>query len=867
MKHIFIIVSFICFVQLSFGQNKDYTITFNKNSFEIATDSGGYSRIRCKEPEYFFQQDTLLPALPYKSIRILLSDNSGVSQCNASILSTTSTENINLINNPTAIPTSVSALTRTNGSISYAADQYPASQVVLKGVYKMQGYTFAEIDVCPFVYNAKEKKLIFIDSMTISLTTVAATSTDTTIRKEFDEIKSLFINPTEAGNLYSQTTNLKSASSSAVDTVEYLIVTADSLVKSFLPLKAWKIQRGIRTEIISTEAIYANYSGATNQLKIKACLKDYYDNKNLKWVLLGGDNTIVPDQDCYIQYYSYTDATAPTDLFYACFDNTFNWDYDGDGIVGETTDNIDPYPEVYISRAPIRTSEHIKAFIDKTLYYEKLIPSSNYVNSMLLAGTQLGSTWNGQSDAQQKSENMYSNYILPYNSSINRKRFYDTATDFTGGADYNLTASNLVEQLNNGYHFVHLATHGNCTVWGMEVSPNFSSTNASSLTNCCPSIITTMACITNAFDYSTDPCLSEAFIRNPNGGAVTYWGSSRYGWYYQGTSALGPSFILDATFYKNLFQNGVYNFGKLTSVTKSQYVSPSYTCERWLEFTVNAIGDPELPIYTKDPQEFSNVTVTQSGTNVTVNTGGVSDCSIALTSIDYGKSYFKVANSASSATFANVTTPFYVTVTKHTSDAQYKPYVFPSDILYIQHFAFNNKAYIEKNRIIAGNNVTSTLPVGDVLINKDTSATIYAYENIKFTPGFSSKNGSTLKAAIITQPQSCASSVSTRSVEIAEENIAVSSIQKQNVATDNISVYPNPASSDITIDYVADKETSLLIDIFNSSGDKVKTLMQNKTIEAGKYNSTFSIKDLEKGTYFIVFTEPNKKTTKTLIKK
>jgi hypothetical protein len=225
------------------------------------------------------------------------------------------------------------------------------------------------------------------------------------------DVKKLVINPEEMDVLYPSYSVLSAAASSS-PSVEYLIVTTDALKDAFLPLKAWKIQKGVTTEIITLSEIYANanYSAPTNQLRIKKCLQDYYVNRGLKWVLLGGDNTVVPVQICTMDGRPRYDifGEIPTDLFYACFDQTFNWDYNGNGIIGEKSDLLlDLFPEINIARLPIRTTEHVRAFLQKLLAYEKNPPISNHINKLLLAGLLLDSIWDNKSDAHHLSERMY----------------------------------------------------------------------------------------------------------------------------------------------------------------------------------------------------------------------------------------------------------------------------------------------------------------------------------------------------------------------------------------------------------------------------------------------------------------------------
>ena len=72
----------------------------------------------------------------------------------------------------------------------------------------------------------------------------------------------------------------------------------------------------------------------------------------------------------------------------------------------------------------------------------------------------------------------------------------------------------------------------------------------------------------------------------------------------------------------------------------------------------NSMGDPEMTIFTVNPMEFTKATVPKSGTTVLVSTGGVTDCTIALTSMDLGESYFSVEKGVSSAIFLDVSVPY-----------------------------------------------------------------------------------------------------------------------------------------------------------------------------------------------------------------
>ena len=143
-----------------------------------------------------------------------------------------------------------------------------------------------------------------------------------------------------------------------------------------------------------------------------------------------------------------------------------------------------------------------------------------------------------------------------------------------------------------------------------------------------------------------------------------------------------------------------------------------------------------MEIFTGAPQKFSQPTITTNGTSVTVSTEGVPGCTIAVTSMDYGKSYFQVVENTSSHTFTNVETPYCVTITKH----NYVPYVYPEDV-YIQNQMIEEDSYIQGRNIYVGNSVTTSKPQGNVLIKNGAHVIFEATGEVVFDKGFECEGG------------------------------------------------------------------------------------------------------------------------------
>jgi len=726
---------------------KKFNVRFEKNDFKYFKDNNGLTHIRPnKQLNYSLSSDTAQPALPYTSVSILIPKDADVASY------TFSTKSEKLFSEISIAPCSQVLQTDSFPSVKkeiykgYQEKLYPLISVTKNPISILQGYKYVSFIICPFLYKAASNELDIITKLELTVKLITTEkSKSISIKKEGKQIvRSLIINPEDLDVLYPDANQVMLISSS--DDVEYLVVTLDSLKRYFQPLIAWKNQKGIASKIVSIEEIESTYTGSTTQLKIKNCLSDYYQNKNLKWVLLGGDNTIVPVQFCYGAY----DGTLiPTDLYYACFDNCFDWNANCNSLYGEIADSIDIVPEINISRVPIRNSKHIETFIKKTLEYEKSSPLTDYVERMLLSGDLLGWYFFDKSDSHVLSERMYRDYIEPYWSG-SKNKFYDTGTDFQGNELYHVDTINFHEQLSNGYHFIHMTAHGDRNCFRMEkignISTYYTFNNATKLQNSKKFILVTNGCETNAFDYTTpDPCLSESFIRNPNGGCIAYWGGSRSGFYIPGDSTISLSLAFSAAFFYELF-NGTenpskYSFGALTTRAKISRVpfsmpnSYDQIFNRWIQFSQNAIGDPEMPIYTYNPTIFYNATVSQNGTEVTVSTGGVDSCRITLTSLNPNISFLSYVDNASSYTFSDITVPYSVTITKH----NYEPFVYLTDV-YIQDTLIENDLYIQGRNIFVGDP-----SLGNVKICNGAHVVFDAEENCNLENGFECELGSSFE--------------------------------------------------------------------------------------------------------------------------
>lgn len=746
---------------------RTYKISYCQDDFSFSYDANGQLEISASETHFFSEKDEPgLPMLPYE-----ISFDGQYSYISSKVLykQRLIKSNVEVRRNPIPVITGDESRSTISNTVVNFDGVFPENNFIFSTQSRWSDYTVLYFLVCPFIYDATTKNLYFIESFTVdvSVSQDEVDSSKQKLGKVSSQMREILnkdvqyttnhINSSEQINSFITSTNSETDSD-----IEYVIITADSLKKAFEPLNNWKRIKGLKTKIISVEDIVSKYPGTRNSLKIKNCIHDLYLNHGLTYVLLGGDDTIIPTQGCYGQVYKdttsyYIDKTIPADIFYACFDGDFEWDGNGNGIYGELTDNINFTQYIYVTRVPIKTSTDVSSFVNKLLRYET---NPNWSNRILMCGTKLwGYMKNStQSDAEAKGENLYTNFIKPFWNG-ERYRFYDTITDFSSNDSYDLTTVNLTNQISRGYDFIDIMTHGSQTTWSMEKGSSYSSYYGLNQTNIRSSIITTMACHTNAFDASdypgrSDPCLSESLIRNPSSGVVAYLGSSRYGWGYgadkdnNGDNRLGPSLQYEAEYFKHLFSYKAINrnYGAIVAAAKNSMISKcsSYDAYRWLQMSLNPIGDPEMPIYIERPRVFNDIEFEQNTKYIKLNTN-VKGCRICVTSAqDNGDVYHKRYDVWDNIILDQFPRSYTLCITKQ----GYIPAIY--------HFSYDssNNKWLIQNETLRGKNcynlgtievgqeITNNLPAGNVDVNSGTTEIIG--KSVTLRPGFTVKRGAEL---------------------------------------------------------------------------------------------------------------------------
>lgn len=635
------------------ASGEPHTFQFSESDFIFDYNENGELEISpaLTLSNAFFSEDTTLLRIPFIPKKLLIPSQIDYTDATVTFQKRKILDHVTLAKNP---PVMIAGNGIIEGQIATKsiAGLYPQNVYRYASSSCVKDGTVLHMTLSPFVYDADARVLYFVESITVTPNYEYSATQKSPACIDREQLKRMIDNPEVYNTLSTLSTPEEFTDPSKI---QYILITSNALKDAFTPLAKWKRIKGVNSAIYTVEEIdsMAQYQSLpTIQLKIKTFLYDKYKSDGVKYVLLGGDDTVVPTQECYavINDDLLPDLT-PSDLYYACFNGQFDWDKNKNGLCAESNDGIDFTPSINITRAPVRTDEDVNAFLTKLLKYEKTPLEYAWNKRILMCGEKLSVIkGNGQSDAAVQSDLLYNQAIQPYWDG-ERVRVFDTCSDTDRILGTDLTNKDIQDELSKGYMFMEMNTHGAQACWSNKQSCFYDAVDAGSLESPCATIITTVSCHTNAFDtqrgiWKFDPCLSEGFIRNARNGVVAYLGCSIYGYVSTSSTVLGTSMQYEKEFYKNLFLSAEKNFGSLVSAAKFEVHGKSYLSD-WLSNIpkgLNAIGDPEMPIFIDRPKTFDRFEIKADQDTLSLNLG-VAGCRVCLSS-ETDMDFYKVINAS-----------------------------------------------------------------------------------------------------------------------------------------------------------------------------------------------------------------------------
>lgn len=333
--------------------------------------------------------------------------------------------------------------------------------------------------------------------------------------------------------------------------IGYLVITPNDFYSSAVSLADWKHRKGFNVTIAKTSDIGSSRDD----------IKNYISNAYNTWsvpptfVLLLGD----------VNFISLSSGSAPaTDFYYAKMDGDY-------------------FPDIWLSRLPARNLTDADAMVEKVINYETVNWSSGtdwakkgYFIATSDPGFHLGA------ESLQK----YSMYRCRSAGNM----VCDSLFGYSG------SGASISQAVNSGRTMVIYAGHGSTTGWG---GPYFSQGNVGALSNIdMYPFVGSFACKTGSYQY--DECFGEAWVKNPNGGGIAFWGASV-------ASHAGEDDVLHRRMFDALFDSAATWMAGMTDMTKIllwTHCGGSSASQLYFRM-YNLLGEPSLQLWTAIPKPLN----------------------------------------------------------------------------------------------------------------------------------------------------------------------------------------------------------------------------------------------------------------------
>jgi hypothetical protein len=399
----------------------------------------------------------------------------------------------------------------------------------------LSGFRVFSCLVRPWRYHPSSGRLVLFERVDLEVsweTGIAPCRTELQIRAASDRLGCFVDNPEQIGS------NAPASRPGSFADTDYLIVTDQAYTSLMQPLADMHSAAGLSCQVVSVQDLVASYPGEDDAERLREALRDYHTNMGTLYVLLAGNETLVPDRLILTECEDVPPEYAPVDMYFSDLDG--DWDGNGDGTYGQPDDDLDLYADVLLGRALFSDQTEAELFVQRNLTYQSSPPAGSWSTRALLCGgvlfEELGYVGSKGADSVA--------VFIP--DSWSTTKAYQTLGG--DGIDTHIAV------LDSGTAWNYYAGHGNDRGVYWSRSPMSMITNwiADTLSNGDKAgIHTSIAC--HPGDFEEDRCCAEALLNCPTGGAVSVTFNTSYGWegYWPD---LGPSEMMCIELTRQVFR-------------------------------------------------------------------------------------------------------------------------------------------------------------------------------------------------------------------------------------------------------------------------------------------------------------------------
>ncbi len=517
----------------------------------------------------------------------------------------------------------------------YGSDEaYPAQAARLVTVQRGSGHGLAFLQVYPAAWRPLSGELTWYGRVTVEVETRLSPGVDGSrialLRKDEatrGRIARIVANPEDLALYDAAEPAATDGGRISPDYYPYVIITNETFANAFQELAVFESSRGLRARVVTLNEITPYYQGVDLAEQIRYFILDAYLFWNTQYVLLGGDRSIIPVRNLYVNAGGTIDR-FPGECYYEGLDGT--WNDDGDDRWGELPE-ADLYNEVVVGRASIDTSQQLSNWMHKNAMHAEA-PVVSEIHRALFLGEQLDTvTYGGNYMDEVKDYCTTHGYTTSgYPGTYHKSMLYDRDTTYT--------AQHVINRFNAGYPSSHHLGHSN-TTYNMKMNnSDVQFLTNDGITSSFP-IISTQGCYANNFDNTGPDAISEAFLCD-NNGAAAFLGCTRYGWYSPGSTG-GPSQHFDRQWVDACYAEDIVTLGWMNADSKVDCIWMLDDYMLWCHYELCLLGDPALMQWRDMRGELAlehegSYTLGQGIYYVTVRSGGqpVAGATVTLYSQD-----------------------------------------------------------------------------------------------------------------------------------------------------------------------------------------------------------------------------------------
>ena len=419
----------------------------------------------------------------------------------------------------------------------------------------------------------------------------------------------------------------------------------------------WKTQKGVPTIVVTVDDINYNYTGNDIQAKIHNFLADVYYEFGSMYVLLGGDINVVPERVISMDAKhsgGIEHLTFATDLYYSAIESS--WDFNMNGEYGETTlitdynnnwtndDNSDNHADFFLARMPVSNCAEAYGFINKTCSYEHMSDIdpldrkyTNNIVALMAFLERLDDPENTTFDSYMKNTNkifgeeepvqngMYQESLLKWRGFESKKGLDSTVLDYwmpmCKDVAFSCFNSIIPISTEEKAHIIMHCDHSSYQNLGTAAMNRGETLNRAEvdLLENSPfhKILISYGC--SPGDYRKD-CIIKHLLNNSNGGVVSAIASS--------TTSYTDEYRRINPFYMGLYEVKIGTHFYDSEFYNIALVHNNSLGKQMLNFRKNHLfGDPELPIWTREPVDLTVSTspsiITNQNGQLTVSVSGM----------------------------------------------------------------------------------------------------------------------------------------------------------------------------------------------------------------------------------------------------